>query len=72
MVHTDLCRPITSQSYCGVRYYIMFVDEYSRMMVVMYLKEKFEAFKMFKWYLARVEEDIDKILKCLRFDRDGE
>ena len=42
------------------------------MMVVMYLKEKSEAFKMFKWYLARVEKEIGKSLKCLRSERGGE
>ena len=29
-------------------------------MTVMYLKEKFEAFQKFKWYLARVEKEIGK------------
>ena len=72
LVHTNLCGPITPQSYCGARYYIMFVDDYARMMVVMYLKEKSEAFKMFKWYLARVEKEIGKSLKCLRSDIGGE
>ena len=41
LVHNDLCGPIVPQSYCGARYYILFVDDYSRMMVVIYLKEKF-------------------------------
>ena len=41
-------------------------------MVVMYLKEKFEAFKMFKWYLARVEKEIGKIQKFLRSNKGGE
>ena len=27
---------------------------------------------MFKWYLARVEKETSKNLKCLRFDRGGE
>ena len=27
---------------------------------------------MFKWYLARVEKETSKGLKCLRFDRGGE
>ena len=27
---------------------------------------------MFKWYLARVEKETGKILKCLRSDRGGE
>ena len=50
----------------------MFVDDYSRMMTVMYLREKLEAFEKFKWYLARVEKEIGKRLKCLRSDRGGE
>ena len=42
------------------------------MMTVMFLKQKFDAFQMFKWYLARVEKEIGKNLKCLRSDRGGE
>ena len=38
----------------------------------MYLKEKLEAFEKFKWYLARVEKEIGKCLKCLRSNRGGE
>ena len=48
------------------------MDDYSRMMVVLYLKENFEAFQMFKWYLARVEKETGKNIKCLRFDRGRE
>ena len=53
-------------------FFILFVDDYSRMMTVMYLKEKLEAFQKFKWYLARVEKETKKSLKCLRSDRGGE
>ena len=38
LVHTNLCGPINSQIYCDSRYCILFVDDYSKMMVVMYLK----------------------------------
>ena len=38
----------------------------------MYLKMKLEAFQNFKWYLARVEKEIGKKLKCLRSDKGGE
>ena len=72
IVHTDLCRPIGIQSYSGEKIFILFVDDYSRMMIVMYLREKSEAFVKFKWYLARVEKETRKILKCLRLDRGGE
>ena len=63
LVHIDLCRPITLQSYCGAKYFILFADDYSRMMTMMYLKKKYEAFKMFKWYLVRVEKETGKSLK---------
>ena len=42
------------------------------MMIVMYLRENLEAFEKFKWYLARVEKEIGKRLKCLRSNRGGE
>ena len=51
---------------------MLFVDDYSRMMTVMFLKHKSDAFQMFKWYLARVEKEIGKSLKCLRSNRGGE
>ena len=42
------------------------------MTVIMYLKEKPEASQKLKWYLARVEKETRKKLKCLRIDRGGE
>ena len=50
----------------------MLFDDYSRMMTAMILKKKSDTFQMFKWYLARVEKEIGKNLKCLRSDRGGE
>ena len=72
LVHTDLCGPIEVKSYKGDRYIMLFVDDYSRMMRVMFLKQKYDAFQMFKWYLAKVEKETGKILKCIRFYRGGE
>ena len=47
IVHTDLCGPIRIESYTREKFFILFVDDYSRMMTVMYLKEKSEAFQKF-------------------------
>ena len=38
IVHTDLFGPIEVESYKGDKYIILFVDNYSRMMTVMFLK----------------------------------
>ena len=40
IVHTDLCGPMRTQRYYGDRYFILFVDDYSTMMIVMFLKDK--------------------------------
>ena len=72
LVHTDLCGPIEVHSYKGDRYIMLFLDDYSRMMIVMFLKQKYDAFQMFKWYLAIFEKEIGKILKFLRSNRGDE
>ena len=72
LVHTDLCGPIEIQSYKGNKYIMLFVDDYSRMMTVMFLKQKLDAFQMFKWYLARVEKETGKSLNFFRSNRGGE
>ena len=54
LVHTDLCGPIIVQSYKVDKYTILFVVDYSKMMIIMFLKKKSDASQMFKWYLDRV------------------
>lgn len=48
LVHTDLCGPIRVQSYYVDKYFILFVDDLSIMMVVMILKDQSHVFQMFK------------------------
>ena len=38
LVHTNLCGPMEVQSYKGDKYILLFVDDYSRMMTVMFFK----------------------------------
>ena len=38
IIHIDLCGLIEVQSYKGDKYIMLFVDDYSRMMIVMFLK----------------------------------
>ena len=38
IVHTDLCGPIDVQRYKGDKYIMLFVDDYSRMITVVFLK----------------------------------
>ena len=44
LVHTNLCGPIGVQSYYGDQYFILFVDDSSIMMILIFLKAKYDAF----------------------------
>lgn len=61
-----------TKSYYGDMYFMLFVDDFSKMMWTLFLREKSKAFHMFKIYKARAEKETGKSLKCLRSDRGGE
>lgn len=72
MIHTDICGPITPESFSGKRYFISFIDDFSRKTWVYFLKEKSEAFKVFKKFKVMVEKATDRHIKAVRSDRGGE
>ena len=69
LFHIDLCGPIGVQSYFGDTFFILCVDDCSRMITMMFLEETFDDFQLFKWYFAIVESYMRKCLKCLRSNR---
>jgi transposase InsO family protein len=72
IVHTDLVGPITTKFLKGERYFMLLVDDYTRMTAVCFLKNKSEAFENFKIYKEMVENEMDSRIKCLRPDNGGE
>jgi len=71
-IHTNLCGPTRKKSPCGEEYYILFIDDLSRMYWICLRKHKDEAFEKFKVFIALVENELDLKIKCLRFDPRGE
>ena len=55
LVHTDLCGPARTRSLQGYRYFMLLIDDYSRMMWATFLREIFEALEKFKIFKAMVE-----------------
>ena len=49
-MHTDLVGPTTTKGLKGERYFMLLVDDYTRMTVVCFLKNKLEDFENFKNY----------------------
>lgn len=72
LVHTDLCGPTKTRSLNGEKYFMLFVDDYTRMVWVTFLRHKSEAFERFKVFRKRVERETDLKIKCLRSDKGGE
>jgi hypothetical protein len=71
-VHIDLVGPITTKGLKGERYFMLLVDDYTRMIAVCFLKNKSEAFENFKIYKEMVENEMDSRIKCLRSYNGGE
>lgn len=63
LVHTGLCGPMRTRSIQGDWYFMIFTDDYSRMMWVTLLKDKTEAFRKFKAFRALVENQSRRKLK---------
>jgi transposase InsO family protein len=72
LVHTDLCGPMEVESMGGSKYFMLFIDDYSRMTWVYFLSYKSEAFGLFKRFKAMAETQTGARLKALRSDRGGE
>ena len=51
---------------------MLFIDDFTRMCWVSFLKEKSEAFQKFKAFKILVENEIREKIKCLRYDNGGE
>ena len=47
-IHTDLCGPVRKKDLDGELYFMLMIDDYTRMTTVSFLKKKFEAFECFK------------------------
>jgi transposase InsO family protein len=72
IVHTDVCGPMKTTLHGGARYFLTFIDDFSRKTHVYLLKAKGEAFEKFKQYKALAENEIGHKIKVLRSDNGGE
>jgi transposase InsO family protein len=72
LIHVDICGPITPNSYDNHCYFITFIDNFSRITWVYFLKEKLEAFSICKKFKVLVENLSSERIKILRSDRGGE
>lgn len=72
LLHADLCGPITPPTIANNRYIFVIIDDFSRYMWSILMKEKSDAFSRFKAFKEQVERDLEKKIMTLRTDRGGE
>lgn len=72
VVHADVCGPMEKKSIGGSRYFLIFEDDFSRMVFVYFLKKKEETYECFKNFKNLVENQTGKSIKALRSDNGGE
>ena len=68
----DLCGPSRKEGTRGERYFMLGIDDYSRLTWVAFLKEKSEALENLKNLKALTENQTGKRLKAVSSDRGGE
>ena len=71
IVHTDISGPY-STTICGSRYFLTFIDDFSRYGYLYLIKEKSDALDKFKVFKLEVEKQLGKVIKIVRSDRGGE
>lgn len=72
LIHGDLCGHVTPSTAGSNRYVFVLIDDHSRYMWTILMKEKSEAFSKFKHFKTMVEKETVTTVKTLRTDRGGE
>ena len=70
-IHSDVCGPMPTQSIGGSRYYVTFIDEYSRYCMVYLMKNKSEVFYKFKEFELMFSNQCGCSIGTLRSDNGG-
>jgi hypothetical protein len=70
--HSDVCGPMSVSSFGGSRYYVSFIDDYTRYTRVYFLKSKDEVLEKFKEFDNFTKNVTGKGIKILRTDNGGE
>ena len=71
LVHTDVWGPTSVPSLGRSTFFVIFIDDHSRKVWVYFMKHKSEVFGIFRKWKARVENETDLKVKCLRSNNGG-
>ena len=72
VIHTNICGLFTHLAMGGYKYFITFIDDYSRYGFFELIREKSESLEAFKAFKAEVELQQGKRIKVVHSDKGGE
>jgi transposase InsO family protein len=72
LIHSDICGPMNVKVRHGGRYFITFIDDYTRYGHVYLISHKSKALVCFKKFIIFVENQLYRKVKALRMDRGRE
>lgn len=72
LVHSDVCGPMKHTSNGGARYFLIFIDDFSRKVFVFFLKAKSDVYQKFIDFVVFAENQTGRKIKTLRSDNGGE
>ena len=71
IIHTDISRPCDVPFFGGEKYFIIFIDKFSRYGYIYLLYEKSQSVDAPEVFINEVERQLDKEVKIIRSDRCG-
>jgi hypothetical protein len=66
VLHSNVCGLFYEKSLGGNKYFITFVDDYSRKLCIYFIKAKEEVFDIFKKFKLRVENQSNRKMRTLK------
>lgn len=72
LIHSDVCGPMRTPTLSGSKYFMLFIDDLTRMCWVYFLKIKLEVADVFQKFKNLVENESDCKIKAIRSDNGTE
>ncbi|CAL8087744.1 unnamed protein product [Prunus armeniaca] len=72
LIHMDLCGPMQTESLAGNKYFMLLIDDFTRLTWVYFLRYKLDALNCFRKFKSMVELQSGFKVKCVRSDKGGE
>ena len=68
LIHSDVCGPMPTALIGGAKYFVTFIDDFTRYCFVYFMNSKTEVVEKFKEFKHLVENQLNKRIKALRTD----